>query len=216
MSDSKLDESRLDDVAAELYAIDPSEFVAARKAAASDAKKSGNRALAAAIGKLRKPTTVGWMVNLLVREEPEDVAELFDLGDSLRDAQRRSDAHELRSLSAARQKLIRSLSGRAAELAQQQGHSSTEDAIREVGQTLGAALADPDIAERVRASRVVTAESYSGFGPAVLSLVPDADEAEEAEEPDSDDVEKAEDDDPEHTQASNGASKKALKKALKK
>ncbi|WP_338886035.1 hypothetical protein [Rhodococcus sovatensis] len=168
--------SELDEIAAELYAIDPAEFVAARKAAVAAAKKSGNRALASAIGSLRKPTTVAWMVNLLVREEPEDIAELFDIGDSLREAQRKSNTGDLRELSTARQKAIKSLTSRAAELARGQGKTFDENASREVGQTLGAALADPDIALRVRSGRVLTAESYSGFGPAALSLVPDTDD----------------------------------------
>ena len=168
-----MSDSQLDDAAFEIYSVDPTEFVAARKSAADSAKKSGDRKLATAIGKLRKPTTVGWMVNLLVRAEPEDIAELFDLGDSLRSAQRRSDAEELRSLSARRQQSIRLLSRRAAELAAAQGRSSTEDAVREVGQTLGAALADPEIAERVRAGRVVTA---------VLALAPEPDESENHED----------------------------------
>ncbi|WP_037140297.1 hypothetical protein [Rhodococcoides fascians] len=179
--------AELDDVAAELYSVDPAEFVAARTSAAAAAKDSGNRKLAAAITKLRKPTTVGWMVNLLVREEPEDVADLFDLGDRLRDAQRRSAAGDLRELSADRQKSIRALSARAVEIAADRGRTTTEDAAREVGQTLGAALADPDVAERVRAGRVVTAESYSGFGPAVLSLAPEpttSTDTAESEQPD--------------------------------
>lgn len=185
MSDSELDE-----IAAELYAIDPAEFVAARKAAVAVAKKSGNRALATAIGSLRKPTTVAWMVNLLVREEPEDIAELFDIGDSLREAQRKSNTGDLRELSTARQKAIKSLTSRAAELARGQGKTFDENASREVGQTLGAALADPDIALRVRSGRVLTAESYSGFGPAALSLVPDSDDS----PPQSNSTEEPEDD----------------------
>lgn len=177
-----MSDSELDAIAFEIYSVDPTEFVAARKSAADSAKKSGDRKLATAIGKLRKPTTVGWMVNLLVRAEPESVAELFDLGDDLRDAQGRSDADGLRSLSAQRQQSIRALSRRAAELAAAHGRSTTEDAVRDVGQTLGAALADPDIAELVRSGRVVTAESYSGFGPAVLSLAPEPDEPDVAED----------------------------------
>ncbi|AYJ50661.1 hypothetical protein [Rhodococcus sp. P1Y] len=175
MSDAEFDDAELDDVASELYAHDPAEFVTARKTAAAAAKDAGNRALATAIGKLRKPTTVGWMVNLLVRHEPEDIADLFDLGDRLRDAQRRSSTGDLRELSSDRQKSIRALTARAVDIAREHGRSATDDAAREVGQTLGAALADPEVAERVRGGRVVTAESYSGFGPAVLALAPDPD-----------------------------------------
>ncbi|MDJ0395697.1 hypothetical protein QMK17_20455 [Rhodococcus sp. G-MC3] len=168
-----------DDIADSLYSVDPSQFVAARKDAAALAKDSGDRALSKSIAALRKPTVVGWLVNHLVREEPDDIADLFDLGDGLREAQRKSDTTELRSLSAARQKAIRSLTSRAAELARAQGKTVSEDALREVGQTLGAALADPEIAERVRSGRVIIAESYSGFGPAILSLVPEPDGAQD-------------------------------------
>ncbi len=187
-----MSDSELDDVAADLYAADPAEFVAARKDAASAARKAGNRSLATAIGKLRKPTTVAWMVNLLVRCEPEDVADLFDLGDQLRDAQRRSAARELRGLSAARQQAIRTLTRRAVELADEHGRAASEDAAREVGQTLGAALADPEIGERVRAGRVVTAESYSGFGPAVLALAPEPEADQPQDDEPQDDTEETE------------------------
>ena len=173
----------LDNTASELYAVDPQDFVAARTAAVAAAKKSGNRKLAASIGKLRKPTTVAWMVNLLVREEPEDIAELFDIGDSLRDAQRRSSAEELKELSAARAQSIRALTRRAVEIARERGHSSTENAAREVGQTLGAALADPEIGARVQVGCVVTAESYSGFGPAALTLAPEPEPENTVQEP---------------------------------
>ncbi|SNS84547.1 hypothetical protein [Rhodococcoides kyotonense] len=174
------DQVDVDEVADELYALDPSEFVAARKDAVARARQAGDRKTTTAIGALRKPTVVGWMVNLLVREEPEDIAELFDLGDSLRDAQRRSATDALKELSGARQQAIRALTRRAVKIAAEHGKPGA-DAEREIGQTLNAALADPEIAERVRAGRVVTAESYSGFGPAMLTLAPDPEEPAEDE-----------------------------------
>lgn len=170
--------SSFDEIADRLYAVDPAEFVAVRKTEAARAKDSGDRRLAKDVGALRKPTVVGWLVNLLVREEPEDIADLFDLGSRLREAQRKSASRDLRDLSQARQQAVRALSTRAAELARAQGKTISEDALREVGQTLGAGLADPEIGERVRTGRVVTAESYSGFGPAVLALVPEPEDPE--------------------------------------
>lgn len=160
----------IDRIADELYELDPSEFVAARTAHAAAAKKSGDRALAKDIGALRKPTTVAWLVNILVREERDDTDALFALGKELRDAQRKSSASRMRELGARRQSLIRQLSRRAIELGAEHGREVPEDASREVGQTLHAALADPEIAGRVHAGRIVTAENYSGFGPASLSL----------------------------------------------
>ncbi|MFZ2174352.1 MAG: hypothetical protein WAW17_10000, partial [Rhodococcus sp. (in: high G+C Gram-positive bacteria)] len=78
----------LDDVADELYGLDPGEFVEARKARVAAAKQDGDRDLATAIGKLRKPTTVGWLVNLLARQLPHEIDSLLALGEALRDAQR--------------------------------------------------------------------------------------------------------------------------------
>lgn len=59
----------------------------------------------------------------------------------------------------------------AGDLAADHGQAASENALREVGQSLHAALADPDIAEQVRAGRLVTAVSYSGMGPAGMAVV---------------------------------------------
>lgn len=78
----------IDEVADELYGLDPAEFVEARKARVTQARKEGDRELATAIGKMRKPTLVAWVVNNFAREEPEQLEELLELGEALRDAQR--------------------------------------------------------------------------------------------------------------------------------
>ncbi|MFE7423298.1 hypothetical protein [Rhodococcus sp. NPDC057529] len=161
----------LDDVADELYGLDPGEFVEARTAQVTAARESKDRALATEIGKLRKPTVVGWLVNLLARELPDEVGALLTLGDALRDAQRHLSGPDLRRLNTQRQQVVRALARKAGELAAERGRTVGEDALRDVGQTLHAALADADTAEQVRRGRVVTAASYSGFGPAGLTVV---------------------------------------------
>ncbi|BAH54257.1 hypothetical protein [Rhodococcus opacus] len=161
----------LDDVADELYGLDPGEFVEARTARVTAARDDKDRALATEIGKLRKPTVVGWLVNLLARELPDEVGALLALGDALRDAQRHLSGPDLRRLNTQRQQVVRALARKAGELAADRGRTVGEDALRDVGQTLHAALADADTAEQVRRGRVVTAASYSGFGPAGLTVV---------------------------------------------
>lgn len=161
----------LDDVADELYGLDPGEFVEARTAQVTAARENKDRALATEIGKLRKPTVVGWLVNLLARELPDEVGALLTLGDALRDAQRHLSGPDLRRLTTQRQQVVRALARKAGELAADRGRTVGEDALRDVGQTLHAALADADTAEQVRRGRVVTAASYSGFGPAGLTVV---------------------------------------------
>ncbi len=161
----------VDEVADELYGLDPSEFVEVRTARVAQARSEGDKAGAAAIGKLRKPTTVGWLVNLLARELPEEIAGVLQLGVALRDAQRHLSAGDLRTLTTQRQQLVRALAKRAGGFAADRGREVPEDALREVGQTLHAAMADPEIGEQVRIGRIITAASYSGFGPAGLSVV---------------------------------------------
>ncbi|AQA20449.1 hypothetical protein BTZ20_2359 [Rhodococcus sp. MTM3W5.2] len=173
----------LDDVTDELYALDPAEFVEKRTARAAEAREDGDRALATAITGLRRPTTVGWVVNLLARESPDEVAALLRLGEELRDAQRQLSGEDLRQLSSQRQQVVRALARRAGRLAAQRGRKVGEGSLREVGQTLHAALADPEVADRVRGGRVVTAASYSGFGPAGLSVVADQEPAAPKPEP---------------------------------
>ncbi|MCZ4554192.1 hypothetical protein O4215_01275 [Rhodococcus maanshanensis] len=173
----------LHDVADELYALDPGEFVEKRTARAAEAREGGDRALAGAITALRRPTTVGWVVNLLARESPDEVAALLRLGEELRDAQRQLSGEDLRQLSSQRQQVVRALARRAGRLAAEHGRKVGEGSLREVGQTLHAALADPEVADRVRAGRVVTAASYSGFGPAGLSVVAEQESAATKPEP---------------------------------
>ena len=74
-------------VAAELYALLPSEFIAARGARAKEAKASGDTELAARIGRLPKPTATAWAINLLARSGAPELEELLGLGAALREAQ---------------------------------------------------------------------------------------------------------------------------------
>ncbi|MFF0542405.1 hypothetical protein ACFYTF_06165 [Nocardia thailandica] len=161
----------LDEVSGELYGLDPAEFVAMRSERAAAARADGDRELAAAITALRKPTRTAWAVNLLAREAPDEIEALLGLGDALRAAQRKLSGAELRTLGGQRQQVVNAMSARAGELAAERGHRLGEQTLREVGQTLTAALADPEIAERVRAGTLATGATYEGFGPAGLVAV---------------------------------------------
>ncbi|GGG28427.1 hypothetical protein GCM10007304_47880 [Rhodococcoides trifolii] len=176
----------IDEVADELYSGNLPDFVPVRTERVKQARAAKNRDLATAIGKLRKPTTVGWAVNLLAHERPGDVQDLLDLGEALVEAQRHLSGSALKSLTKQRQAAVRGLASAASELAAAREVTLTEDMVREVGQTLSAALADPDVAQTVRGGRVLGAVEYSGFGPALLAAVPDAEPEPEPEpEPDT-------------------------------
>ncbi|WP_330228287.1 hypothetical protein OHA40_19190 [Nocardia sp. NBC_00508] len=158
------------DVANDLYGLAPAEFVAARADRVDAAKKAGDKQLATAIGKLRKPTLAAWTANLLARAAPDDVEALLRLGAALAAAQRELSAEQLRSLTAQRQQLVNALAKKAGALAAEHGHPVGEGVVREVGQTLTAALAEPDVAEQVRTGTLATAASYEGFGPSGPNL----------------------------------------------
>ncbi|MET0590643.1 MAG: hypothetical protein ABWZ77_05660, partial [Naasia sp.] len=88
----------LDDAAEHLYGVPLGEFVAERKAAASAVRAAGDKDGAAMIAALPKASTSAWVVDLLVREKPDLVDSLTELGGSLRDAQDDLDPAALRAL----------------------------------------------------------------------------------------------------------------------
>ncbi|MBF6062220.1 hypothetical protein IU500_09665 [Nocardia terpenica] len=160
----------LEDIARELYGLDPGEFTAARTARVERARAAGDKRLATAIGRLRRPTVAAWAVNLLARQAPDEVSGLLDLGAALRDAQRTLSGDRLRTLTAQRQQVVNALARKAGGLATEHGRALSEGVLREVGQTLHAALADPEVGERVRDGVVTTAVNYEGFGTTGPSL----------------------------------------------
>ena len=161
----------INEVTDELYGLEPADFVEIRTARAKEARADGDRALANKIAALRRPTTVAWMVNILARERAEDISNLLELGEAMRDAQRHLAGDDLRTLTTQRQQVVRAMAKQAGALAADHGYQPSETALREVGQSLHAALADPEIGELVRAGRLLSAVSYSGMGPAGLTLV---------------------------------------------
>ncbi|NKY32413.1 hypothetical protein HGA13_04895 [Nocardia speluncae] len=155
----------LGEVAADLYGRTPAEFVAARNEQVRAAKESGAEKLAADIAALRKPTVAAWTVNMLVRTAPDEVAALLRLGVDLRTAQRELSGKQLRLLTAQRRHVVDALAARAGTVAAEHGQPVTAAVLRQVGETLTAALADPEVAERVRTATLASAANYAGFGP---------------------------------------------------
>lgn len=148
-----------------LYALPPEEFVARRAALAKEAKETGQKELAARIGKLRKPTRSAWVVNLLARDAGDELQELLDLGEALAEATRALSGPDLRRLSTQRNAAVNSLTRRATALAADHDHPASEAQRTEVAQTLQAALADPNVAHVVRSGVLTRATQYGGFGP---------------------------------------------------
>jgi hypothetical protein len=164
----------LEDVARELYAVRPDEFVAARDERAKAARAAGNRSLAREIGRLRRPTQSAWLVNLLWRDQQQVMEELFDLADEFRAALGQGAGKGLQELTTQRRAIESTLTQRARALAGEAGVKVSTDLLREAQETLAAALSDPGVAAEVRSGRLVKPASYAGFGgmPPDLRVVP--------------------------------------------
>ncbi|TDE38175.1 hypothetical protein [Actinomadura sp. 6K520] len=156
--------------AGDLYGVPPAEFVATRKRLAREAKDAGDRALAARIGELRRPTLSAWAVNLLARSATGDLERLLDVGAEIRSAW--ASGGGLGDLEQRRARLVGSLVRAAADLAAEAGNPLREQALREVEDTLQAATVDADIAGEVREGRLSQPRSHTGFVPAGFPMAP--------------------------------------------
>ncbi|MET7749850.1 hypothetical protein [Micromonospora sp. NPDC005367] len=170
----------------QLYSTPPDRFVAARDAAVAQARKAGDPATARQIARLRRPTVAAWLVNLLAIRRPELVADLVRLAEAMRSAQRELRGPRLRELSAQRRTAVGTLLGEVRKLAAAEpGAPSTGKLpLTEVEATLNAALSDSEVAEQVRAGRLLRAASYAGFGEVPrpqLRLVTGGEDEEEAQ-----------------------------------
>jgi hypothetical protein len=146
--------------------VRPDEFVPERDEAVAKAREAGQRDLARAIGKLRRPTRAAWLANLLARERPDQLEGLLGLAAGLADAQRTLDGSALRALSSQRHRLVAAVAAEAGRLAAARHEPVGDGLLRDVQGILEAALADPEIADEVRSGRLTRTVSYSGFGPA--------------------------------------------------
>ncbi len=151
-------------VAAELYGLPPQDFVAARTEAEKRAKAAGNRVLAAGIRKLGKPTAVAWLANQLVRQHADEIEPLLQLGADLREATAALSGEQLRQLSRQQHQVIDALVRQARAIGKAAGHPLSEATARGLDETLRAALADPDLAEQLRAGLLTQALEHVGFG----------------------------------------------------
>jgi hypothetical protein len=155
----------LEDAKAELYEADPDGFTARRQELADGAREAGQAAVAKQIAALRKPTRSAWVVNRLVRSDPEVRSRLDALGADLREA---ADGARLKELTTARSRLVDELTRAAlASL------PAPPAALREeVSATLDAAIADPEVAGRL--GTLARAEKYAGFGTMSFAAAPPA------------------------------------------
>ncbi|PZF37078.1 MULTISPECIES: hypothetical protein [unclassified Curtobacterium] len=148
------------DVARELLLVAPQAFVAERTARQRAVRKD-DRALATAIGKLRKPSPAAWVIDLLAHDGALDDA--VDLGPALRKAQADADPDAIRTLRRQRTEVVDALAQAGADLASDAGHPVTPAVLEQVRSTIEAAMADPHAGAAVRSGLLVTALESVGF-----------------------------------------------------
>lgn len=135
----------------DLYALDPGEFTAARDALAKRLKAEGDKAAAAEVKALRRPTQAAWAVNQVVRRHPDLVDAVVEAGRALVAAQETllggGGRDDLRSAMAARRDAVAAATRAGVALAGE----AHRDAIHA---TFDAAATDDEAAEAVRGGRL--------------------------------------------------------------
>jgi len=159
----------------ELFVAPPEAFTESRNALGKRLKEGGHAEAARRVGALRKPVRSAWAVNRLVHEDRSAVEELLQVGEQLRQAQRRAlsggDADQLRQSSEERRRLVTGLTRRAGRAL---GQEPTPAVIEEIAATFEAASADEDAARQVLEGRLSKPFARpAGFGDVVgLKVVP--------------------------------------------
>ena len=156
-------DEQLDAIAAELYALPPAEFTAARNARAGLAAPE----LAKRLKALRKPTVSAWAVNLLARDG--QLADAVELSTALREAQDDLDAAELARLGRQRRQLVAALAKQAVGLAEEAGGALSSAARDDVEKTINAAVMDASAAAAVLTARLTKPLEAGDIDPAALT-----------------------------------------------
>src|SRR5688500_13005070 len=147
----------------ELYGLPRGEFIAARTALAKELAASGDKAGAAEVKGLKKPSVSAAAINLAARKHPEAVVRLLDAGTELRHAQEEAlgggSAEGLREAT----RNLASVVDEVAKLAAKEGGVSAAQRDR-IATTLRAAATDDDAADRLRRGVLVDDLEAAGFG----------------------------------------------------
>jgi hypothetical protein len=151
-------------IAEELYGLPPGEFTPARNDYAKQLKADGDKELSERVKALRKPAAAAWVVNMLVRHRADEMNQVLDLGESLRQAQSDLDGDALRELTRQRRRLISAVAGQGRTLARELGQKVSEQVQRQVEDTLHAAMIDPDAASAVRTGLLLDPLEATGVG----------------------------------------------------
>lgn len=139
----------------ELYAVDPSAFVARREALVKALRAAGDAEGAAEMHALRRPSLVAWSVNQVARDRARDVDALVRAGEELREAISTGDGDGIRAAMRARRARVEALTRAAVDAAR--ALTANPDGHRDaIASTWEAATADDEARELVTSGRLTT------------------------------------------------------------
>lgn len=178
---ASMDDAALAEIANGLYALPLDDFIAARAAAVKEAA-GADKALAAAVRALPKPSVAAWAVNMLARHEPAVLEGLADVGARMQAAQASLDAAALRVMARERRTMLSAAADTARKVAKEHGRAISEAMAGEVEETLRALTADLAAAAAVRSGRLLKTLTADGVNAvdiadsvAVPSVLPEPD-----------------------------------------
>jgi hypothetical protein len=150
-----------------LYALPLEEYTKARNDLASRLRKAHQADVAAEVRALKKPSTVAWAANSLVRTDGPLVGELLAAGERLRTVQQQAIGGDARpddvaEASAAERDAVRALLGAARK---RLGAKATPALLDRLGQTLRAAAVDEHARLLLERGRLTDELKAVGFGP---------------------------------------------------
>ena len=152
-----------------LYLQPPERFTETRNALAKRLREEGDREGAEEVKKLRKPSVPAGLVNQLALREPAEVGKLLDAGERLREAEDamlagKGDGDELREAAAAERDAVERLVSIARDIAAADERKINQATLDRVAETLQAAGADEELAERVRSGRLAKEARRASIG----------------------------------------------------
>jgi hypothetical protein len=140
-----------------LFQLQPDRFTAARDDLAKRLRESGDKASAAEVRKLRKPTLIAWALNQLARRHRRELEELIEAGQALRGVQRMAlsgvKGGEFREATARRRTLVQLLTKRGLEILKEVGRGP-QGAEEEIGRWLEAGSSGADAEEVLLGGRL--------------------------------------------------------------
>jgi hypothetical protein len=138
-------------------------FTEARNALAQRLTAEGDRAAAARVKQLRKPTVTAWAVNQLAHHHRDRLDELLEATDRLRDA---SNASALRAATKERTKLISSLLDIASQILEDAGNAAGAAQLDRITQTLLAGTSTDEYRDELIQGRLTKDLQPGGFDDA--------------------------------------------------